>query len=448
MYRLVVCLMVVLSGWCEAAERPTASGARAPGAETSLATTWFQRAEAYAAKMNSVAPRKSSTPKEEMELSTARVVLCETYVRMGRIREAKDFVLAIEDGTPEDRASRRIVLAMALAYAGQFETAIRWAESLDTGRVPTEFPDQTTASPRDRSLFAVSTIQAREHDFSGAEGTIRRIRDPETISAAWRRLAETQAKAGQYEEATRSLARVVAVSKEDEEAKEEARTLIAKCRAEGRREPRPPATKSSLDGFRDVSALFADVALEGTSLDQQEVKAAGMTNPLNRASAWRQIAWGHFRAGDRDRCKRAIDRSLESARAIPSEIGFQRAVNELLIAALYLELGDRSAAIELVRTAKASGSRDLLVQHGLGEFTTMPLAICVFARTDAWDDAMAVVRKSDSAIGWQVLGTCLGEAGEVARADQVLGKIQTDRDKAVFCAGVTCGLNKIKPVLP
>ena len=94
-------------------------------------------------------------------------------------------------------------------------------------------------------MLAIFHVQSSRHDFAGAKETIRRIDDPQTASSAWGHLAASQAKAGRYDDALASLAKVVPTSKNYEEAQDYTRKLIAQCRANVCHDPpqKPPETR-------------------------------------------------------------------------------------------------------------------------------------------------------------------------------------------------------------
>lgn len=422
------CILLLFSGWCLAGD---------PTSERSV-ESWFQRAQSYAATLTESASRGGEPGHD---LDRVYVTLLDLYVRMGRIREAEALAQTVAYGTPEDQASVRINLAFALAQAGQIEAAIRWAESLDRHRVPDPaFPEKINPSPRERSLLMITVSQYLRHEFAGAEKTIARLRDPEMISSAWRRLAERQAKAGKYDAAARSLAQVTPITQADKRAKQETQRLIEQCRSEGHKAQPQPNDENYFDRFRRSAKLFAEVEVKGDSLDERETAVAEITNPIDRAAAWRQLAWESLRTGNPRRCRRAIQNALAAATGIPDELGYQRAANQLLLADLYLEIGEHTAAVELVRATQDSGRLDQLVQRGLGEFTTAPIAISVFARTAHWDQAVSVARQIGGT-GWEALGVVLGDAGELTRAERILETVESERDKAIVCAGVTYGLH-------
>ena len=65
--------------------------------------------------------------------------------------------------------------------------------------------------------------------------TIRLIDDPQTVSSAYRRLAEYQAKAGLYAEAEKSLEKFVGNTEYVKEARKDTRQLIASYKTAGRK---------------------------------------------------------------------------------------------------------------------------------------------------------------------------------------------------------------------
>ena len=217
-----IAYLVVLAGSCFApTDGPSAASSDGPGGSPDAVSQWIRRSQTHVANMNEEAHRgkgESHDGSVRSDSSSACIALCEIYVYLDRVPEAMNLVRDIRDN--EDRANCAIVLSGSLARRDRIETAIRCAESFETNRVPDLLTTgKTRASARDRSLFMVASVQSWRHDFSGAIETIHRIRDAETVFYAWRRLAETQAQAGQYDQALASLAKAAPLSKETEQSK-------------------------------------------------------------------------------------------------------------------------------------------------------------------------------------------------------------------------------------
>ena len=58
---------------------------------------------------------------------------------------------------------------------------------------------------RDGALFTVAFAQSLAYEFADAKKTMQLIKDPQTLSSAYDRLAENQAKAGLYADAQASF---------------------------------------------------------------------------------------------------------------------------------------------------------------------------------------------------------------------------------------------------
>ncbi len=273
--------------------------------------------------------------------------------------------------------------------------------------------------------------------------TIRRIDDPEEASWAWRTMAENQAKAGRYDDALASLAKVVPTSRNDEKAKEETRKLIAQCRASERHDPpqKPPEARF-IEGLRRVSALFGDVDVKLDDLPEAEKEAEKMEGPLNKAAAWREIAWAYYRNSDLARCRQAMQKSLDGADLVPAPLAYQSTVTYVSLADLCLELGETASARRLIQKADAAHmAADRL--GGLSAFTTTPLLISVLVRAGDTDGAVATVEKipaKEAATAWSTLATACTLEGKTDAVGRLIEKSNSDRLKALLCAGVVIGL--------
>ncbi len=118
-------------------------------------------------------------------------------------------------------------------------------------------------------------------------------------------------------------------------------------------------------------------------------------------------------------------------------------MNAILLADLHLELGEREAALMLVRDASGeSHGRDLLARLGLDSLTTAPLAISVYVRTGNFSEATEIALQCGERepLPWKSLGVFSGQEGETRRVEKLLDTIQNERVKALVCAGVAEGI--------
>ncbi len=308
----------------------------------------------------------------------------------------------------------------------------------------------------------IARVQSSAYEFAGAKQTISLIGDAAIVSGAYERLAEYQAKAGRYAEAEKSLGKVVPSDEDHKNRKEEIRQLIATYKA--KRWTFPPTSRSGnlLEGLRQASTIFADTGMQigdlaGAVTAEQE--AEKLKGPADKTAAWREIAWGYYdlRGGDPknlERCRRAIDKSVDYAAKIPAGHGasYFRSVAFASAANLYLELGETETAKTLVKKADVvSLAGDML--GGLNSFTTTPLLIAVLVRVGDVEGGAAIAEKlqraaaaeKDAMLGsadfaWFTWAFVCGLTGKTDRVERQLEKAANARTKAVLCAGVAEGL--------
>jgi tetratricopeptide (TPR) repeat protein len=345
---------------------------------------------------------------------------------------------------PEKRADATLMFVISLAASGKSDAAIRVAETLDNDRTTIPETRRSVGSRRNRAFYMVSRFQSLSHDFAAAKETIRRIDDPEVVSSAWLRVAENQAKAGQYEEALVSLGKVAVTSDDSRQAKEETRKLIAKCKAEGCKDAPRKRSQGFIAALRKASTIFGDVHVELDDLTRAEQSAQKMKGPLNRAAAWRQIAWAHYEKKDAIRCRRAIQKSLENADAVPGPLAYQRRITYVAMADLYLELGDVESARQLIQKAN-SVHLDADFFGGLNAFTTTPLLISVLVRSGDVQGAITTVERiheKEADMAWLTLAIVCALEGKAGCIERKLESVGSERVKALLCAGVAVGLNE------
>ena len=316
----------------------------------------------------------------------------------------------------------------------------------------------------------VALAQSTAYNFAGAKNTIGLIDDPETVSGAFRRLAENQAKAGLYTEAEESLRKATATTEDGKKWQEDVRQLIAHYKAAGQKDPPRKLHGAYYESIRHLSTIFCDSGFKLDNVAQAEMaekladKAKGATN---RATAWRNIAWAYYDMRNADkqnvqRCRHAIKKSLQNAEDIPDGLGntYMRAVAFASAANLYLELGETELAKQTTKKAGAV-NLDGDMFGGLSAITTTPLIISVLVRVGDTDGGVAIAEKiqkvADKAekadagssspnadIAWLAWATACTLEGKTARVERQLEKTGNARSKAVLCAGVVTGLIELQ----
>ena len=118
------------------------------------------------------------------------------------------------------------------------------------------------------------------------------IDDPETISTAYNRLAESQAKAVRYAEAEANLQKVVAATESSKWAKEQTRKLIARYKAEGRKDPPKNGPSTISKGFAaSAPSLAIGAKLDNLAEIEKAEKAAETAKGAANKAARGEIAW-------------------------------------------------------------------------------------------------------------------------------------------------------------
>jgi tetratricopeptide (TPR) repeat protein len=410
---------------------------------------WLDRTERHAAGLN------------ETELAEVLPTICDVMVEANRAEQLDRLLATIKD--PEGRAKAAAYVCMSLAAAGKYEVATRRAQELPS-KPGTRSSGQWSCSWRDGVLLFIARVQSSAYEFAGAKQTISLIGDAATVCGAYERLAEYQAKAGRYAEADKSLEKAVPSDEYHKNRKEETRQLIATYKA--KRWTFPPTSRSGnlnlLEGLRQVSTIFADSGMQIGNLagaETAEQEAEKLKGPANKTAAWREIAWAYYELRGADpknleRCRRAIDKSVDYAAKIPAGLGasYFRSVAFASAANLYLELGETEIARKLVKKADVvSLAGDML--GGLNSFTTTPLLIAVLVRVGDVEGGAAIAEKlqraaakeKDAMLGsadfaWFTWAFVCGLTGKTDRVERQLEKAANARTKAVLCAGVAEGL--------
>ena len=424
-----------------------------PKQEKETIAHWVDRVEQYATGLS------------EPQLSEVLPTLCGVMVAVGRCEKIDHFLAIIKD--PKKRADQDLMVCANLGAMGKYDAAICRAQSLPTERRTTESGEQYN-SWRDGALWCLVHFQSSAYNFTAAKKTIELIDDPKTVSSAYRQLAENQAKAGLYAEAEENLEKFAATNEFSMKQKEETRQLIAHYKAERRKyPPLKPFGWNSLEGLRRISTIFADTGIEIANLadaGKAEKEAEKVEGAVNKATAWREIAWAYcdMRGEDKKnlkRCRRAIEKSVQNAEKIPDGIGtsYLRTVAFASAANLYLELDETETAKLMVQKADAVNlAEDML--GGLNAFTTTPLLIAILVRVGDINGAMAIAEKlqrmadgeKDTAfptnpdIAWSTWATVCALEGKTACVERQLETTNNARIKAILCAGVAQGLLELQ----
>lgn len=439
---------LLLSAAVVAAGERTASAL--PKQDREAIARWLDRAERHAAAL------------PEAQLLQTLPTLIGAMVAADGTETIDRLLALVKDNRA--RADQDLLVCIALGAAGQYEAAIRRAQSLPRERRPT-VSGGSSNSWRAGALYVVAERQMSVYDFAAAKKTMTLIDDPETVSSAHRNLAKQQAKAGLYAEAEKSLEQFSPTSESGQQWKAETRQLIARYRTERRKDP--PARQSDgmirFEDLRRLSTIFADTGIEIRTLaeaEKAEKAADTLKGAADRATAWREIAWAYHDLGietshNRERCRRALEKSVQHAEKIAAGLGrsYLKTVALASAANLYLELGDVETARQMVQKTNAVNlSGDML--GGLSDLTTTPLLIGVLIRVGDIDGARSIAEKQQKLaegrgedasftnpdIAWFYWAAFCALQGKTDHVERRLERSSNPRIKAVLCAGVGAGL--------
>jgi tetratricopeptide (TPR) repeat protein len=222
-----------------------------------------------------------------------------------------------------------------------------------------------------------------------------------------------------------------------------------------------------LERLRRACTIFGDTGVKLDNLagvEKAEKAAETAKGAVNKATAWREIAWAYYdmRGTDKknlERARVAIGKSVQNAETIPRGLGqsYPRAMAFTSAADLYLELGDIEAATQIAKRADAVRLDDDML-GGLNAFTTTPMLIALLVRVGDIDGAIAIIermqkaadKKADAVFSpnpdaaWSAWATVCTVEGRTARVERQLEKVESARIKAILCAGVATGLLELQ----
>ena len=448
----------ILAAWALSLAARVAVGgddATAPAAkpDQEAVAKWLDRAEQSAASL------------PETQLIAVLPMLWEPMAGAGKDEPIDRLLAIIRD--PNQRAKLGYAACSALGNAGRYDAAIRRAQALPRERRNDSFGEGS--SWRIGALEDIVIVQSLTYDFANAKKTIALIDDPESISDAYLWLAEDQAKAGLYAEADESLDRVVATTEYHKDRKAETRQLIARYKAARQKDPPRKMRLTCYESLRYANVPFLNLGVQFDNLAQAELaeKAADRLAEEGaeiKAIAWQEIAWTYYDMRNMDknnlkRCRRAIEKSLQSAEIIPKDPvdSYERAVQFAAAANLYLELGESGLAKQAAEKAgTVDFNKDVLVQLS-GCCTQMLVAVLVrVGNIDGGREIAENLQKTASKkkakassatsadIAWLTWATACTLEGKTASVERLLEKTDNARTKAVLCAGVAAGLLELQ----
>jgi tetratricopeptide (TPR) repeat protein len=339
------------------------------------------------------------------------------------------------------------VIAHHLVVAGRIDEAHQIVARLDS------------EAERERAAQQLAWAVARRHDFDMAAQTAAKIQNRGTRNHALEKIIEAQAESGRWDDALTTLDQIAVSDDMDSDEKESVAkdktallALILRYRAEN--VSRPPETPST-DAASRYRALLALWGLGSTidDVDRARGLADKLTDPEELATAWRGIAWYYAQKDARDEALDALSRGTAAARKIAEP--FAKSLNLVLLADIYLELGDRESAVSLIPEALSSEENMMKLMRGLTSFTTGPAIIGVLVRSGHTDRALQMLHaaKSEPATSWIAFGEFCAETRQLDLAASLLKEQGTATSKAWLALGVATILitdrgKAVKPTAP
>ena len=300
----LVLLVVVLGVGLAVEETPRRDVPTAPKARKEAIGHWLREMEGHVAKLGDQ-DRRDIMP-----------ALCDVYWRVDDISPLARLISAIQD--PKRRADASFILCFTLAQTGRVEAATRFAESLSGD--PTVDPDtrERVQSPRAGRFSRSSACNLRGTNLpaprrpSGGSTTRRRLPQP---GAIWRRVRRRPVGMTTPWQALPRLSPPPGITRKPRTIPGNSSPNVCRRRHDP---PQTPPPGEFIEGLRRVCALFGDVDVKLDDLAEAEKRAESMEGPLNKAAAWREIAWAYYRNGDIARCRQAMQKSLDIAEAVPA----------------------------------------------------------------------------------------------------------------------------------
>lgn len=392
---------------------------------------WVDRSRAWAEQLT------------DLERAEEAVLLADCYVQLQQFRTAFMIISGIKE--PTARRDAIIFLCGSLASHGDVALALRLGETLPDreedgakGERVVSFPD----SPRARVLRLIALFRMVRGDVEGALAATRQISDERTRATVLLRVAEVGGKAGYYDAAEDTL-RIARQLGGDPLEFARVGELIAECRREGRKEAPKPGFLNSLRGV--VGAFAEDSVPDGEGLPNHSEKR--MAEPRL------ETAWKKLETGDVVGSRASADAFLRFVESRPERPVLAKAVDYSLLADLFLELGEKERAQDLVAKIYPTVVQGSELDEGLATFTIIPLIVSVLARAGSLQDAVRLIDKVEKPVekkqegrltltsqAWLALGASCALVGKVDFIEGLVKENRAAREKALLSLGVAIGL--------
>lgn len=388
-------------------------------------SAWLDKAEAAARKL----PDESTTPGASSPRAQALETIAKTCLSLQQFDRGRRIAAEL----PEPR--RKIIVRMMpmfLAFAGQYDAAVREAEASGNGS----------------RLGTVAAIAAKESITKAMEIAARA---PEASqSYAYGGIVSEQVLNGDLAGADTTAERV----KEPDKAAESQRWLVAgriawaQDIAAAARECNVPLAGIGIELGR-ILERYLDANNPGRAREILDV----LTTPEAQSSAWASFAKYFDAKGQTTELREAISKTLRHTAAISDAndimTPIRRGAHYMLVAALQIKMGDVDEGLKTVRKLQQAQDEDANNLFGVSVLKMMSgrADVALFAQAGRLDDALKAATDPDGKIDPQS-AVRLMEAYAAAGRDKELEQILVRRssvldDYQVYLAAANGAWNKM-----
>lgn len=335
----------------------------------------------------------------------------------------------------KSRAESRLpMMAYLLVFDGQTEEADEVVAHLDSD------------AERQSAIQHMAWAFAKRHEFDRAMELASKVESIEWRNAVFERIAEAQAESGRWDEALATVDKIVILEDSEYQSQDEQKESIAKLalriaghKAEKVARPPEKVPRDAASRYRNALNLWVyNVRVDNVERVRAAIEES--SDPKKVAAAWRGIAWYYVQNDSREEALEAIARGVAITKTIDRP--YPRSISFVLLADLYLELGETEQALRLIPDAKSSEANMMPLMRGLTSFTTGPAIIGVLVRAGQVDRVFEMLRSSGSeaSSGWMAFGEFCAETGRLDFAARLIDDPLAATSKAWFAAGVADAL--------
>lgn len=379
----------------------------------------------------------------DLERAEEGFLFADYYVQLGQCRTAFIIISGIKE--PTARGDAIVSFCGSLASHGEVDPAIRLAGILPDGAEDSGNGEQvlsTGDSLRTRALRAIALFRMIRGDLQGALAATRQIGDEHARARVLLLVAKSAAKAGHYDAAKETLRSARELWTGDPTECAAAEKMIDDYCREARIDVQPPRA-GLLNTLRAVVDAFAEEPAQGGECEGPPNHSESRKPVLSFETAWNRLA-----AGDVGGARAVAEKLLRFVDSRPERLAFAKAVDYCLLADLFLELGEKEKAQELLAKTYPVLMQGSELDQGLASFTILPLVVSVFARSGGVQQALHLIEKADkqessfalTGQAWLAFGASCALVGRIDVVEELVKEDRPARQKAILSLGVAVGL--------